>query len=149
MSTSDAERPLGADAAAAVVVSLPTDASAAAIARQFVEDNRDHIRPDLVQDARLLVSEVVTNAVLHGRGEITLMVKVDRPSIGIAVADSGDDLPAKLPAAPPPSQASGRGLRIVDALASAWGVTPNPGRTPGKVVWFELHPQPTDRRDST
>lgn len=149
MSTSDTGSSLAPDAAATVVIALPSDASAAAIARQFVEDNRDHIRPDLVEDAQLLVSEVVTNAVRHGRGEITLVVRVDEPSIGVAVADSGDELPAKPQDAPPPSQTSGRGLMIVDALASAWGVTPNPDPAPGKVVWFELHPPSTDREDST
>jgi hypothetical protein len=71
MSTSDAEPPLDVDAAATAVISLPSDASAAAIARQFVEDNRDHIRADLVEDAQLLVSEVVTNALrLNSNGVV-------------------------------------------------------------------------------
>ena len=149
MSKSDAEPPLGPDAAVTTaVISLPSDASAAAVARQFVEDNRDHIRPDLIEDAQVLVSEVVTNAVLHGRPQITLLVRVDQPSIGVAVADSGDNLPAKPQGAPPPSQPSGRGLMIVDALASAWGVTPHPDPLPGKIVWFELHPQSTRPEDS-
>jgi anti-sigma regulatory factor (Ser/Thr protein kinase) len=147
MSKGDAGRPLGPEAAATVVISLPSDASAAAIARQFVEDNRDHIRPDLIQDAQVLVSEIVTNAVLHGKGQITLLVRVDEPSIGVAVADSGDKLPVKPHGAPPPSQPSGRGLMIVDALASAWGVTPNSDPLPGKVVWFELYPESTDTND--
>jgi anti-sigma regulatory factor (Ser/Thr protein kinase) len=148
MSKRDPELPLGPDAAAAtVVISLPSDASAAAIARQFVEDNQDHIRPDLIEDAQVLVSEIVTNAVLHGKGQITLLVRVDEPSIGVAVADSGDKLPVKSHGAPPPSQPSGRGLMIVDALASAWGVTPNSDPLPGKVVWFELYPESTDTND--
>ncbi len=149
MNTGEAEPPLDSDAAATVVIALPADASAASIARQFVEDNRDHIRPDLVEDAQLLVTEVVTNAVLHGRGEITLMVRVDAPRIGVAVADSGEDLPVKSRGTPSPSQPSGRGLMIVDALASVWGVTPNPDPSPGKIVWFELQPQSTDPDGST
>lgn len=122
-------------------IDLPCDASAAAIARQFVEANRDHIRADLIEDAQLLVSEIVTNAVRHGRPEVTLQVKVNPPSIGAAVTDRGEDLPAMPPAPPPPVQPSGRGLVIVEALASAWGVTPNPDPLPGKVIWFELHPR--------
>ena len=90
-------------------------------------------------DMAVLVTEAVTNAVLHGRPRITLLVSVDKPSIGVAVADSGEDLPAKPHGPPPPSQPSGRGLMIVDALASAWGVAPNPDELPGKVVWFELN----------
>ena len=149
MSKSDAEPPLGPDAAAnTVMIALPSDASAAAIARQFVEDNRDHIRPDLIEDAQVLVTEVVTNAVLHGEPQITLLVRVDRPSIGVAVADAGDNLPVEAQGAPPPSQPSGRGMMIVDTLASAWGVIPNPDQSPGKTVWFELHPPSSGHEDS-
>ena len=129
----------GPECTAAIV--LPPDVSAAAIARQFVEDNRDHIRADLIEDAQLLVSEIVTNAVRYGRPDITLEVSVDPPAIGIAVHDHGADLPASPPASPTPSQPSGRGLLIVDALASAWGVTPSSDAAPGKVVWFEIREQ--------
>jgi anti-sigma regulatory factor (Ser/Thr protein kinase) len=121
---------------------LPADPSAAAIARQFVDDNRDHIRPEMIDDAQLLVSEIVTNAVRHGRPDISLRISVDPPAIGVAVHDHGEDLPAAPPAVPPPSQLSGRGLLIVDALASAWGVTPSADPAPGKVVWFEIRDQP-------
>lgn len=145
---SDAEPPLVPEVAAiTLVIPLPSDLSAAAIARQFVQDNRDHIRPDLIEDAQVLVSEVVTNAVRHGRPEITLLVRVDNPSIGIAVADSGDNVPAKPQGPPPSSQPSGRGLMILDALATAWGVEPNTDLLPGKVVWFEIHPQSTGPKD--
>lgn len=125
----------------AATISLPADANAAAIARQFVEDNRDHIDPELIEDAQLLVSEIVTNAVRHGRPDITLNVRVEPPAIGIAVGDFGEELPARPIGPPPPDQPSGRGLLIVEAVASAWGVTRNPDALPGKVVWFEVHPR--------
>jgi anti-sigma regulatory factor (Ser/Thr protein kinase) len=141
MSGSNSPPPGTAGAAAFTVTTpLPADASAAALARQFVEDNRDHIRADLIEDAQLLVSELVTNAVRHGRPDITLCVSVDPPAIGIAVRDHGESLPASPQGPPPPTQPSGRGLLIVDALASTWGVTPNPEPAPGKVVWFEIQP---------
>lgn len=73
--------------AVTVTISLPPDPTAAAIARQFVADNRDHIQPALIEDAQLLVSEIVTNAVRHGRPDITLTVRIDPPSIGVAVGD--------------------------------------------------------------
>jgi anti-sigma regulatory factor (Ser/Thr protein kinase) len=123
----------------AEVVCLPFDGHAAGIARRFVIDNRDHVRADLIDDALVSVSEIVTNAVLHGRAQITLAVRVERFGIRIEVADSGEKLPRWPPEAPSPWQPSGRGLVIVDTLASAWGVTPNPAPLPGKVVWFELH----------
>jgi anti-sigma regulatory factor (Ser/Thr protein kinase) len=104
MSTGDGTPPLDANAAATtVMISLPFNANAATIARQFVVDNQDHIRADLIEDAQVLVSEIVTNAVLHGRPQITLLLSVDQPSIGVAVADLGDELPAKPHGAPPPS----------------------------------------------
>ena len=145
MTGSHSQPPGTADASAFTVTTLlPTDASAAALARQFVEDNRDHIRADLIADAQLLVSEIVTNAVRYGRPDITLRVSVDPPAIGIAVRDHGEILPASPDGPPPPTQPSGRGLLIVDAIASAWGVTPNPDSVPGKVVWFEIEPRQLD-----
>lgn len=121
-------------------IALPANAEAAGIARRFVGDNSDHIREDLVEDAQLLVSEIVSNAVRHGRPDVTLRVRLHPPGIGITVADKGADLPT-LPTQPPDgTQSSGRGLLIVDALASAWGVTPNQP-PPGKAVWFDLEPE--------
>lgn len=145
MSGRTGESPGRSDTSAFTVTTpLPADATAAAIARQFVDDNRDHIRADLIGDAQLLVSEIVTNAVRHGRPDITLVVRVEPPAIGIAVHDHGDSLPTSTPSPPPVSQPSGRGLVIVDAIASAWGVTPDAGSGPGKVVWFEIEPRPSD-----
>lgn len=118
-------------------IALPADAQAAGIARRFVMDNSDHLPPELIEDAQLLVSEIVGNAVQHGRPDITLRVRVQPPGIGIAVSDTGEQLPPLPRQLPPPSQSSGRGLLIVDALATAWGVSPNEP-APGKVVWFDL-----------
>jgi anti-sigma regulatory factor (Ser/Thr protein kinase) len=82
----------------------------------------------------------VSNAVLHGHPSITLEIRVDPPRIGVAVADDGAAFPVPSAAPPDPAQTSGRGLVIVDRLASRWGIEPNqPG--PGKTVWFELSPQ--------
>jgi anti-sigma regulatory factor (Ser/Thr protein kinase) len=120
-------------------IDLPHDARAAGIARNFVQENSDHLRPDLIEDAQLLVSEIVGNAVRHGRPDITLRVRLHPPGIGIAVIDTGETAPTLPDEPPPPTQPSGRGLLIVDALASAWGVAPNEP-PPGKVVWFDLNP---------
>ena len=136
----DSDNSLSAGPPYSATISLPPDASAAAIARRFVEDNRDHLRPELIEDTQLLVSEIVTNAVLHGRPDITLKVRIDPPGIGIAVSDFGEDLPKRTPDLPPADQPSGRGLLIVDALSSAWGIEANRNALPGKIVWFEIGP---------
>jgi anti-sigma regulatory factor (Ser/Thr protein kinase) len=121
-------------------IELPHDARAAGIAREFVQENSDHLPPDMIEDAQLLVSEIVANAVRHGRPDITLRVRVHPPGIGIAVIDTGEAVPTMPDEPPPPTQPSGRGLLIVDALASAWGVAPSEP-PPGKVVWFDLSPR--------
>jgi anti-sigma regulatory factor (Ser/Thr protein kinase) len=127
----------GDESLVTTTVELPYGADAAAIARRFVADHADHLDPDLIEDARLLVSEIVTNAVRYGQPEITLMVHLTPPTIGVAVADEGDARPTRPGAPPPPTQPSGRGLLLVDALASVWGVSDNPVSA-GKTVWFTL-----------
>ena len=123
-----------------VTIELPSTVHAAGIARQFVADHQDHLAPDLVEDAKLLVSEIVTNAVLHGQPQVTLALRIDPPGLGVVVADSGSTQPSLPTSQVEPDQRSGRGLLIVDAVASAWGVSPIVP-PPGKAVWFELRPQ--------
>jgi DNA-binding response OmpR family regulator len=90
--------------------------------------------PQLFPDAVIVVSELVTNAITHAPapGELRLSLLPD--VLRVAVTDSGTG-------APEPRQASatregGRGLYLVDALTSAWGMEPVPDG--GKVVWAEL-----------
>ena len=80
----------------------------------------------------LLVSELVTNAVLHAHTEIELTVRDLGDCIRVEVSDDSPRLPELHPAG---LTESGRGLQIVDALASRWGTE---GRTGGKTVWFEV-----------
>jgi hypothetical protein len=71
---------------------------------------------------------------------ITLSFRDDPPGIAVSVSDRGRALP-RLPSSQPDDTAmSGRGLLIVDALATAWGVTPM-DPPPGKTVWFRLAPK--------
>lgn len=86
----------------------------------------------------LLISEVVTNAVVHGgpHGEgdrVTLSVERRHDRVRVEVTDCHPNVPERGSAEP--ESPSGRGLLLVEALSSAWGVTP--GR-PGKTVWFEV-----------
>jgi anti-sigma regulatory factor (Ser/Thr protein kinase) len=89
-----------------------------------------------LDDVKLLVSELVTNAVRHPRnnGSIGLEVRVDGRRIRVEVTDPGEGFRKPRIGSPPPDALGGRGLLIVDRIATAWGVTPGrPTR-----VWFEL-----------
>lgn len=129
----------GNSATPSAVRTIEPTLDAAALARRFVRDNRDHLDPDVVANAELLVSELVTNAVLHGAGAITLQLPFDPPGLVVAVTDTGDRLPV-VSAPPPTDQSSGRGLLIVDALSSEWGVEQRQP-PPGKTVWFGVRPR--------
>jgi anti-sigma regulatory factor (Ser/Thr protein kinase) len=123
-----------------VALRLEPRSDAAGIARRFVHDNRDHIDADVVENAELLVSEIVTNALRHGAGDIILTMRVDPPGIGVRVTDTGERLPVVASHAPSDDQGSGRGLLIVDAISSEWGVS-QLGPSSGKTVWFDVRPE--------
>ena len=95
---------------------------------------------DLEDDAALLLTEVVTNVVLHsGTGpDDEFMVRLfgtdERLRIEVEDAGAGFDVPQPLPLD------NGFGLRMVQRLSAAWGI--RPGRRPPTVMWFEL---PTHR----
>lgn len=84
-------------------------------------------------DAELIVSELVTNALRHGLGEVVARVTVAGDEVQIAVTDSGAELPQLR--AQRTDQIGGMGLYIVQRVAGAWGVAPFPG---GKTVWATL-----------
>ena len=87
----------------------------------------------LVDAARLLVSELVTNAVLHARTDVDLVVRLVPRGIRIEVEDQSAAAPVVRRYED--EAMTGRGLALVDQLASRWGVEPGDG---GKAVWFEL-----------
>jgi anti-sigma regulatory factor (Ser/Thr protein kinase) len=120
-------------------VALPNDVDAPALARSYLCEHAGWLTPDLMDDALVLVSELVTNAVSHGEPEITLRVRREPPGIGVEVDDAGTDLPRIARPKPHGLATSGRGLQIVEAIADDWGVILHRS-TPGKTVWFELQP---------
>ncbi len=93
--------------------------------------------PECTDSAVLLTSELVTNALKHGQGSPSLTVDAGELHVRVEVGDDEPRPPVRTTA--DPDAESGRGLFIVDALASAWGVDEQPD---GKVVWFELPSQP-------
>lgn len=109
---------------------VTTPAAARALARDALERGRRTVRLD---DVALVVSELVTNAVVHGEGDITLDVAVDDDSVRVEVADREPHLPDQPNAAL--DAESGRGLLLVSRVATQWGVRRT---SPGKVVWAHL-----------
>jgi DNA-binding NarL/FixJ family response regulator len=89
---------------------------------------------ELLDSATLLVSELVTNAVVHAGSEVDVVVRIDGSCLRVEVSDTSDVAPRMQ--APTPDETSGRGLPLVEALASRWGVAARPAG--GKSVWFEL-----------
>jgi anti-sigma regulatory factor (Ser/Thr protein kinase) len=110
-------------------------ASSAPMARRFVGDILAAWGlGDLVDTARLLLGEVISNAVQHTVGDVTVRLRLRINRLRIEVIDGSDRRP-DLRDAEPDSE-SGRGLKIVATLADEWGHDAR--EAGGKVVWFEL-----------
>lgn len=116
---------------------LPADATAARQARQFVASRLRQwgIDEDVVATAELCTSELVTNAVIHSGTSSSVTVQADREYVLVLVQDRGGRGAVRRPEELDPESVSGRGLSLVDALASAWAAEHS---TDGTTVWFEL-----------
>ena len=134
--TPPGERP-DPPAATEVRAQFSREPQAPTAARHFVVDllkEWGH-SPSLIEDAKLVVSELATNAVIHARSPFSVEIRLAGSSVRLSV---GDDSRAR------PSlrhvgglAVSGRGLRLIDALAADWGVEI---AQDGKAVWAELRP---------
>lgn len=104
-------------------LTLPRHPASAGEARRFVDRILQRRQPsrEAAERARLVTSELVTNAYRHGAGEIELRVRLFDDSLRIEVVDEGTD---QAPAVreQPGDEVGGWGLRIVDQLAVQWGV---------------------------
>jgi anti-sigma regulatory factor (Ser/Thr protein kinase) len=121
---------------------LPPALASAASARHLVRDALVQAGVDCwntVDTAVLLVSEVVTNAVVHAHTPVEVHIAVRGPVVRIEASD-GSTTPPRLPHVDADST-SGRGLAMVDELASSWGSVVGPD---GKTVWFELRDDMVD-----
>ena len=91
------------------------------------------VRADVAFNCCLVLGELVTNALIHGRSDATVRIVRDGDCLRLEVAD--DDTRAPTIPTPDPDALSGRGMLLVAALATSWGVE----RTgTGKVVWAEF-----------
>ena len=111
----------------------PTSVGAA---RRFVRDvlMSRQVADGVVDTVELLTSEVVTNAIIHGRSGPHLAVEIEERFVRVAVRDLSPELPVRQLSRP--DDVSGRGVVIVEELASAWGVERE--RNGAKRVWFEV-----------
>jgi anti-sigma regulatory factor (Ser/Thr protein kinase) len=92
---------------------------------------------DAVDTAELLVSELVANAVIHGRSDLRLTVSATAARLLVEVEDGNERMPVLLP--DDVDALSGRGLHLVQSASDEWGCRPVEGHGPvGKVVWFAL-----------
>jgi anti-sigma regulatory factor (Ser/Thr protein kinase) len=90
-------------------------------------------------DAELMVSELVTNGVLHGPGGdawIDVRLRLDASGLTVEVADTGQGFDPNDVPDPDPALPGGWGLTLVDRLADRWGTRRMRGRT---AVWFRLN----------
>jgi two-component sensor histidine kinase len=112
---------------------MARDLHAPAQARSAITGLREHVDADVLSDTVLLVSELVSNSVKYGEGDILLRARTRGPrQVLVEVVDDGSGFS---PAVRRPSRfrAGGFGLHLVDELASSWGdhaVTAH--------VWFEI-----------
>lgn len=106
-------------------------------ARRLLADILDRWAPEhrrLKEDGALLISELVSNAILHARSPVSVVVRCDLTGMRIAVHDFSQVSTLERRGA---NTGLGLGLQLVASLADDWGVQPMPD---GKTVWARLHP---------
>jgi anti-sigma regulatory factor (Ser/Thr protein kinase) len=118
--------------AAQVEANLPHTEQAPGVARRVLAQGLPALTGEELDRAKLLVSELVTNAVVHGRGEIVLRARLDDDRLLVEVIDEGCGFVPTVQELDP-GGVGGRGLAVVDAAASRWGIHEGSTR-----VWFEL-----------
>ncbi len=122
------------------ICELAPDPASVSDARRFTNARLLEWGAEEVADAAvLLVSETVTNAVLHAGTALTLRLELRDGVVRVEVGDGSQRLPVRRHFSP--DAGTGRGLMLIDALASRWGTSETGD---GKVVWFELAPGPSD-----
>jgi DNA-binding NarL/FixJ family response regulator len=112
---------------------LPADPTSPRAARALVRELLGSEEIAFVESVEVVVSELVTNAITHGNSAPRIEVALTRRSVRVAVHDDNPTPPAHR--TPDVDRPGGRGLHLVDHIASRWGSEPSDG---GKVVWFEM-----------
>jgi anti-sigma regulatory factor (Ser/Thr protein kinase) len=94
------------------------------------------IEQQVIDDASLLTTELMSNAVEHGSGVLELEIAVQDGLLRVGVHD-GSVKPPVMREGTSASLEGGRGIWLVQSIARDWGSDPS-GREEGKTVWFEL-----------
>ena len=101
-------------------------------ARSWMDEHpTDGVDPDSVV---LSMTELVTNSIRHGAGPVDVQFNGDSDNLVLIVSDCGAKMPHRVQASP--GSENGRGILILESLATRWGVQPEPGG--GKTVWCEF-----------
>jgi anti-sigma regulatory factor (Ser/Thr protein kinase) len=126
-----------------MLVVLDTADCAAVVRRQLAQTLSEWECPEeLLGDAKVVATELVTNAMLHGGGCTSLAAVFDGRSLRLEVGDR-DRVPPQ-PQHYGDGAATGRGLRLVARMSAAWGWET---QAAGKIVWAELGPPSGDEPD--
>ena len=114
---------------------LPNDLLAPREARQAIARFLARAEvPQLIDDAQLLVSELVTNAIRHARGPISVHASLRGGFLHLEVGDAAAEI-APAPRSAGPDDEGGRGMELVEKLSTRWGWRTNEHT---KVVWLDL-----------
>ena len=107
-------------------------------ARHALDRLADLLPPEKLEEVRLIVSELVTNSIVHAGlspdERISLTVRVSRGSVSGRVCDPGSGFEAPSEPHPRPDLSGGWGLPIVEKISDRWGVEHNSHA----CVWFEI-----------
>jgi anti-sigma regulatory factor (Ser/Thr protein kinase) len=113
---------------------LPSRPSSARLARRLTRGALGGCPESIVETAELLITELISNAILHASSPPVMHIDVDRGTVRISVSDESGNIPqvrhGEL------EDEGGRGLMLVQSLASSWGCTLTSG---GKQIWFILN----------
>ena len=116
---------------------LRRDALAPARARRYAADLCHELPMGSLHEVLLLTTELVNNALWHGRGEAWLDVEVEPGLVRVGVSDRGGGQVERAQQFSWPE--AGHGLRIIESMSDEWGVQL---LAAGKRVWFELSWRP-------
>jgi DNA-binding NarL/FixJ family response regulator len=124
---------------------LPNDLLSPRRARRFADEALQRWDcGELVDTVSLLLSELVSNAVMHAESPSEVVVRLHEDRLRIEVADRNATIPHRRP--PDDRSPSGRGIALVEKLADAWGLELEAG---GKRIWFEVRRPEPRREDGT
>ena len=123
---------------AEIDVRLAPDPEVVTTARHALDQLADLLPPEKLEDVRLVVSELVTNSILHAGlssdEQISLTVWVSASSVRGRVCDAGPGFEVPSKPCPRPDLKGGWGLPIVETISDRWGVE----RNKHACVWFEI-----------